>query len=139
MAQGKLSQQLQQTESPDRRITRTEKRRILTKQLQEKRAIERFESLKAQAQEIQETKFKDKVVGETYYDERPKAFSEYNWGRMEGHLREWHLAKAKKRGEEIIRIQKTRQKTIPFTIDNGENSYSSVYESLNKDLKPFFR
>ena len=135
MAQGKLSQQLQ-TKTPDERISRTERRKIQFKQIQEKR---RFESLKAQAKQIQETKFKDKVVDEIYYEERPKAFTEKHWNSMKSHLREWHLGRAKSRGEEIIKIQRTRQKTIPFTIDNGENSYSGVYESLNEDLKPFFQ
>ena len=139
MAQGKLSQQQLQTESPDRRITRTERKQIQTEQKQELRERIRFEQLQAQAKQIQETKFKDKVITEQYFDERPKSFSEYNWSNMEGHLREWHLAKAKKRGEEIIRIPKTRQKTIPFTIDNGENSYSGVYKTLSPDLKPFFQ
>ena len=120
------------------RPTRTQ--RVAQKQAVQRNVLaqKRFEGLKEKAKEIQDTKFKDKIVDEVYYDERPKSFSVNQWGSMAGHLREWHLAKAKKRGEAIISIQKTRKKTIPFTLEGGTNSYKSVYETLSPDVKQFF-
>lgn len=109
-----------------------------------------FVRLQAKAKQVQETQFKDKVVSheETYYEYRPKKYSERDWNRLRQEQRDAILKPYRKgrgidyyanRGD-LVRTQQTRtvSETLPFTLDQGENSYENIYASLDKDLKPFF-
>jgi len=64
----KLSQQLAQKEAEQQQGRETRKQRVARKQAIQRAELERqrFEALKKQAEEIQKTQFKDKVVQETY-------------------------------------------------------------------------
>jgi len=152
MAQGKLSQQTLQTSS-DQRISRTQKRRAKVDQI---KATRRFESLKTQAKQIQEERFKDKVVefDQAFKTYRPTRYSEKAWNRLSAsqqarqmrgftHNNSVSLEKHEKRGHLVLHSTGSRKasKTIPFTLEDsgeGDNSYQDVYESLSPDLKQFF-
>lgn len=151
MAQGKLSQQIAQTETSDQRISRTQKRRVKIDQI---KATRKFEGLKAQAKQIQEERFKDKVVefDQSFKNYRPKNISARSWDRMsqrskDANLKQYTrgrgLAYYEGKGLVVVHSTGTRKasKTIPFTLEDsgeGDNSYQDVYESLSPDLKQFF-
>lgn len=141
----KLSQQIQSQQN-----NQTEQRPTRSQRVQSQLEAERFENLKQQAKQIQDTQFKDKVVTkqETYYEYRPAKYSEKEWSRMRDRdkqsiLREYERARGfeyyANRGE-LVRIPKTRTvtQTIPFTLDEGENSYENIYAGLSPELQQFF-
>ena len=152
MAQGKLSQQTLQTGS-DQRISRTQKKRARVDQI---KATRQFESLKAQAKQIQEERFKDKVVefDQAFKTYRPKRYSERAWNRLSSsqqarqmrgftHNNVYSLDRHVKRGNLVVHSTGTRKasKTIKFTLEDhgeGDNSYADVYGSLSPELKQFF-
>lgn len=153
----KLGVQLQEEKAKQQqqqgRTSRTQ--RVKQKQALERQERERirFESLKSQAKEIQETKFKDKVVQveETYSNYRPKQYSAKAWARMSDNQRANALRPYQnrnwdnyvRRGVLVVDSTGTRmvEKVIPFTLeDTGDDDYSykDVYEGLSPDLKQFF-
>lgn len=145
MAQGKLSQQVTTTQSNQQRPSRTRKKLAA---FQQKKQRQRFESLQRQAQEVQETQFKDKTVQEKYTELIPTKFNKNDrtrsqWYEKPQSVRDRFLENAKRnkyRGEwSVDSVERTRNKVIPFTIEDGENSYENVYNTLSGDLKQFFQ
>lgn len=145
MARGKLSQQIKRTS--DQRLSRTERRKLA---FQEKKERQEFESLRSQAKQVQEAQFKDKIVTETYQVEVPdwdkiKKFEphlerdlKYKWDKIGDYTKNKYLNHWRRMGY-LRQESRTRQKTIPFTIDEGTNTYAQVYASLGGKLKQFFQ
>lgn len=110
----------------------------------------KFENLKTQAQKIQEEQFKDKVVTkeETYYTYRPADISEKEWNRTSDSRKQAILRQYERgRGLDyyasrgvLVKTAQTRTvtETIPFTLDEGSNSYENIYATLSPELKQFF-
>lgn len=138
-----LGQQVKAQESlQPQRPTRSQ--RVQTQQERVK-----FEGLRQEAERVKEEKFKDKQVEyeETYYDYRPKQYSEKEWARLTDYSRQRILKSYTGKGFEwfakrgdLVRVPRTRTatKTIPFTLDQGENSYENVYKDLSPELRQFF-
>lgn len=139
----KLGQQLQAQQQQQAPQTRVER-------LRQQREEVKFQNLSAEAKKIQEEQFKEKNVErqQTYYEYRPKEYSEKQWNRLTQEQRERALDPYRSgRGldyyaqkGQLIKIAKTRTvtETIPFTLDTGENSYTNIYNNLSPDLKSFF-
>lgn len=148
----KLSQQFAEKEAEQQQGRETRSQRVAKQQALQRAELERqrFERLKAQAQEIQETKFKDKVVQETYTETIPKIYdvNDYTrrqWYKKEQYVRDRWMQNAlrnKYRGDWAVNTYtRTRDKVIPFTLeDTGDQDYSykDVYETLSPELKQFF-
>ena len=144
----KLGQQLAIQDQRDVRLTRSERvrekqaqKRFLLEQEKEKAEFERKTKL---AEEIQEREFKDKTVTETFTVEIPKVYNQNQGARnkffgFSDKGRSQILAEAKAKGQEINTITRTKSKTIPFTFEDGENSYRQVYDRLSPDVKSFFQ
>lgn len=141
----KLGQQVQQQQQAQQQQRATRSQRV---QAQEEQV--RFEGLKVEAQKVQEEQFKDKVESyeETYYEYRPSNYSEKQWNRLSDDQKNTILRPfSKGRGFEyyaqrgdLIAIPRTRTatRTIPFTLDEGSNSYENIYAGLAPELKQFF-
>lgn len=148
MANGKLSQQLQTSRSSQQglssnRVSRTDRLKV---QAQQRREREKFEALKAEARRIQEEQFKDKTVKENYFEYRPSKYSEKQWASMRSDSKEAILRQySRGRGldyyankGDLIKTQKTRDKTVKFTFEGGENNYVDIYGNLSPEIKQFF-
>jgi hypothetical protein len=139
---GQQIQAQQETQAPQR-ATRSQRLQFLQE-------AGKDEALKQKAFQIQEEQFKDKVVTkqETYYDYRPTEYSEKQWNRLKQDQRDAILRDYKKgRGLDyyadrglLVKTSKTRtvSETIPFTLDEGENSYEKIYAGLAPELKEYF-
>lgn len=141
----KLGQQVQAQQEAQQQSRPTRSQRLAQQE-----EIKRFEAIKQRAKEIQEERFKDKVVTyqENYSVYRPKKYSEKEWDRMRDETKQ-AILRQYERGRgldyyaekgELVKTTKTRNvsKTIPFTLDEGENSYEKLYGELSPDLKQFF-
>lgn len=138
----------QQIKTQERVTTPT--RNTRTQRLLAKRESERKAQLEKRAQQIKSEQFQDKTTTtqETYYEYRPAQYSERTWRKFTPERREALLKNYREgRGYEyyatkgdLVRIEKTRTvtKTIPFTLDSGENSYTQIYQDLDPSLKPYF-
>lgn len=141
----KFGQQIQAREQAQAQARPTRVERVRAKEEQV-----RFEALKVEAQKVQEEQFKDKVVSkeETYYEYRPKEYSEQEWARMKDSSKQAILRQYERgRGLDyyadrgtLVRTARTRTvtETIPFTLDEGPNSYENIYATLSPELKQFF-
>lgn len=142
----KLGQQLREKENgvPQRetRSQRVKKQQEIKRQLLAK---QKYEALRKRAEAVKAEKFKDKVITETYTEEVP------DWSRIPQRFqRRWdsysanvraNLIDAWRREGKTSVVTKTRQKVIPFTLeDTGDTDYSykDVYETLAPELKQFF-
>lgn len=144
MARGTLSQQIAASSGEQQqRPTRTQR-------VQQQFAQRRFEQLKTEAQRVQEEQFRDKTetYEETYYEYRPSNYTEKEWNRLSDNQRNSILRPfSKGRGFEyyaekgqLVAIPRSRTatRTVPFTLDEGENSYEKVFAKLSPELKQFF-
>jgi len=140
----KLSKQVS-----DKYSTRTQ--RVAQKQeveRREKKAQADYDALKQKVDLIKKTQFVDKTKTETYEEVIPKRFdvNDYTrskWYKKSSHVRDRWLKNASKHNYKgawaVNRYTRTREVTVPFTLEDGENSYKSVYETLSPDVKQFFQ
>ncbi len=150
----KLGSQLK-SQTQEVRETRTQRVRNVQAQQKAKRDYEsevaRFENLKVQAKAIQEEQFKDQTVefDQSYNIYRPKSYSAKSWNRLSAKRKANALKKYQKgrgieyyarKGYVVVHSTATKKatKVVPFTLEDGENSYKKVYDNLSPDLQQFF-
>jgi len=142
----KLGVQLADAQAEQQQGRATRKDRVSRQQ-----AIAKFENLKAQAKKIRDEKFVDRVEKETYTEKIPKKYNINNytrnkWYNKPSYVRDRYLQNASRnnyRGDWAMdTLTKTRDKVIPFTLEDVEgtsdNSYKDIYDTLSPDLKKFF-